>query len=104
MQILPLEAVGRLDLGDMLAVVAVEMLIFLSQVTMFGDNLPIISGVIEAETRIGGWDEGKGGGREEGNELGPLFPMGELGSSLIDAGRHLTVTNPVGSDKNHSDL
>ena len=45
---------------------------------MFGDNLPMVEAADEVlagdnieATRNGGWDDGKGGGRVEGNDGGP---------------------------------
>lgn len=54
-----------------------EMLIILSQLTL-GDNRPMVEAADEVlagdnieATRRGGADDGKGGGRVEGNDGGP---------------------------------
>lgn len=79
MKLSPLEAAGRLLFGSGDIVVAedvAEMLIILSQLTL-GDNLPMVEEATGEEVLDnierckGGADDGKGGGRVEGNDGGP---------------------------------
>ena len=95
----PLEAIGRLLFGSVDMVAIGEMLI-LSQT--FGDKRPMEQ---FGEGR-GGWDDGNGGGREQGSDGGPEG-TGEVrwfvGVIITELGRHFTVTIPVGSERNHSD-
>ena len=115
-------AVGRLGFGSgegiELATLE-EMLDILSQLTMLGDNRPMepTAGDVDPKDpmgiggppRMGGCDEGRGGGREQGSEGGPEggirgeLGSGDMGGITIEVGRHLTVTRPVGSDRNHSE-
>ena len=97
---LPLEAIGRLLFGSGVMVAIEEMLILDDVSQTFGDNLPM-----ELGDGFGGWDDGKGGGREQGSDGGPegTGEVGWVGVIITELGRHLTVTIPVGSERNHSD-
>ena len=54
--------------------VAIEEMLILDDVSQtFGDNLPM-----ELGDGFGGWDDGKGGGREHGSDGGPEG-IGEVG-------------------------
>ena len=81
--------------------VAIGEMLILSQLT-FGDKRPMEQ---FGEGR-GGWDDGNGGGREQGSDGGPEG-IGEVGGFvgviITELGRHFTVTIPVGSERNHSD-
>ena len=70
---LPLEAIGRLLFGSGVMVAIEEMLILDDVSQTFGDNLPM-----ELGDGFGGWDDGKGGGREQGSDGGPEG-TGEVG-------------------------
>ena len=91
-------------------IVAMDEMLSLEEVSQtFGDNRPMefppeteVVAVVEGR---GGWDDGKGGGREQGKDGGPegIGEVVHVGVIITELGRHLTVTIPVGSDKNHSD-
>ena len=100
--------------GDM---VAMDEMLSLEEVSQtFGDNRPMEvpepeipppePGVVVAfvEGR-GGWDDGRGGGREQGRDGGPegIGEVVHVGVIMTELGRHFTVTMPVGSDRNHSE-
>ena len=80
----------------------------------FGDNRPMEVPQPEIPPREpdvafvegrGGWDDGRGGGREQGRDGGPegIGEVVHVGVIITELGRHFTVTMPVGSDKNHSE-
>ena len=96
-----MEAIGRLLFGSV-DMVAIGEMLMLSQLT-FGDKRPMEQ---FGEGR-GGWDDGNGGGREQGSDGGPEGTgevRGFVGVIIItELGRHFTVTIPVGSERNHSD-
>ena len=90
---LPLVAVGRLDFGSGdVADIVLEMFIILSQLTWGDMDLPPMEkgaggtpgptrewgaetteGDTTNEVVRGGWDDGKGGGREQGSDGGPVI-------------------------------
>ena len=110
------EAIGRplFGSGD---IVAMDEMLSLEEVSQtFGDNRPMEVPdpdvpppepdvvVVFVEGR-GGWDDGRGGGREQGRDGGPegIGEVVHVGVIITELGRHLTVTMPVGSDRNHSE-